>query len=122
MVKRVEDIILSNGRVSVAHSAQDLGISVGNPPFDIHVFCKFKEHLGGRQFSSNAMFSSCSKLATGPRSDFLSSGHRTISTTFRQMPAETGRLCGEIEWCMCLILYCSALLNKVFFFIYIVQE
>ncbi|GBM78816.1 hypothetical protein AVEN_239068-1 [Araneus ventricosus] len=51
MVKRVEDIMLINGRVSVAHNEQDLGISVGSPPRDFHVFCKLKEHLGGRQFS-----------------------------------------------------------------------
>ncbi|GBM00087.1 hypothetical protein AVEN_176349-1 [Araneus ventricosus] len=53
MVQRVEDIILSNGRVSVAHTAQDLGISVGSRPCDFHAFCKLKEHLGGRQFSSD---------------------------------------------------------------------
>ncbi|GBN58670.1 hypothetical protein AVEN_32233-1 [Araneus ventricosus] len=53
MVQRVEDIILSIGKVNVAHTAQDLGISVGSPPCDFHVFCKLKEHLGGRQFSSD---------------------------------------------------------------------
>ncbi|GBM09640.1 hypothetical protein AVEN_60273-1 [Araneus ventricosus] len=53
MVQRVEDIILSIGRVSIAHTAQDLGISVGSPPCDFHAFCKLKEHLGGRQFSSD---------------------------------------------------------------------
>ncbi|GBL85204.1 hypothetical protein AVEN_222693-1 [Araneus ventricosus] len=46
-------IILRNGRVSVAHTAQDLGISVGSSPCDFHEFCKLKEHLGGRQFSSD---------------------------------------------------------------------
>ncbi|GBL87405.1 hypothetical protein AVEN_118349-1 [Araneus ventricosus] len=53
MAQRVEDIILSNGRVSIAHTAQDLGISVDSPPCDFRVFCKLKEHLGGRQFSSD---------------------------------------------------------------------
>ncbi|GBN25795.1 hypothetical protein AVEN_45119-1 [Araneus ventricosus] len=53
MVQRMEDIILSNGRVSVSHTAQDLGISVGSPPCDFHVFCKLQEHSGGRQFSSD---------------------------------------------------------------------
>ncbi|GBL93444.1 hypothetical protein AVEN_59653-1 [Araneus ventricosus] len=32
MVQRVGDIILSNGRVSVAHIAQDSEISAGSPP------------------------------------------------------------------------------------------
>ncbi|GBM21108.1 hypothetical protein AVEN_200788-1 [Araneus ventricosus] len=49
----VPALILRNGRVSVAHTAQDLGIPVGSPPFDFHVFCKLKEHLRGRQFSSD---------------------------------------------------------------------
>ncbi|GBN32476.1 hypothetical protein AVEN_22403-1 [Araneus ventricosus] len=53
MVQRVEDIILSNGRVSIAHTAHDLVISVGSLPCDFHVDCKLKEHLGGRQFSSD---------------------------------------------------------------------
>ncbi|GBM09091.1 hypothetical protein AVEN_5280-1 [Araneus ventricosus] len=53
MVLRVEDIIPSNGRVSGAHTAQDLRISVGSLPCDFHVFCKLKEHLRGRQFSSD---------------------------------------------------------------------
>ncbi|GBM32174.1 hypothetical protein AVEN_136724-1 [Araneus ventricosus] len=53
IVQRMEDIILNNGRVSVAHTAQNVGISVGSTPCDIHVFCKLKEHLGGRQFSSD---------------------------------------------------------------------
>ncbi|GBN98397.1 hypothetical protein AVEN_267047-1 [Araneus ventricosus] len=53
MVQRVSDIILSNGRMSVAYTAQDLEISVGSPSCDFQVFCKFKEHLSGRKFSSD---------------------------------------------------------------------
>ncbi|GBN14070.1 hypothetical protein AVEN_71826-1 [Araneus ventricosus] len=53
MVHRVEDIILRNGRVSVAHTAQDLGISIGSPHCNFQMFCKVKEHLGRRLFSSD---------------------------------------------------------------------
>ncbi|GBL78276.1 hypothetical protein AVEN_42821-1 [Araneus ventricosus] len=53
MVQRVEDIIHSNGRVSVTHTAQNVGISAGRPPCDFHVFCKLKEYLVERQFSSD---------------------------------------------------------------------
>ncbi|GBM43019.1 hypothetical protein AVEN_88616-1 [Araneus ventricosus] len=42
---------LQNERV--AHITQELGISVGNPPCDFHMFDKLKEHLGGRQFSND---------------------------------------------------------------------
>ena len=57
---------------------------------------------------------SCSKLTQGPRSDILSSRHRTIGGTFRQMSAAIGRICKEMAGCMCVIMHCNSLLNKVF--------
>lgn len=58
---------------------------------------------------------SYSTLALGTRSHFLSSGYRTIRATFPQMSAETLRLFRDMLWCVCVILYFSALFNKVFF-------
>ena len=58
---------------------------------------------------------SCFKLAPGQRSDILSLRHRMIGRTFRQISAATERLCREIVCSMCVMLYCSLLLNQVFF-------
>lgn len=77
-------------------------------PSYFQVFDNPKEHLCEKEQSPG--LDSCSMLTLGQ----ILYRQSIKRTTFRQTSTETGKLCREIVWCMRVILYCSALNNKVF--------